>query len=464
LCISKSEGIHLLPSEKDRFPGLQAEKDAKIRKRQARFFMDPHLIFNDYKSKILSINCWRCETCYYFFSAALVSKNDLNSCSKTRLLKQVVFFIAFFCFFYYCSGQTDTMRYAPTYRFPMDNTTKSSFMRKLNEFLNLNYRGAASKTDLMTMPLTDELDGIQANLSLRDPFYYKAYLDNLVSLSDTSYLLQLSYLGAMDGLPSLRASFEFVVVRKNDDFIFSSPLQKNTRNWTREKICNVTFLTKNEMDQKKAQIFAQLDSFYNVKINAPDQQTVFIQADNFPDALQLVGVNYKSDYAGYAYNSLSDYSNNKRAVVSGRTGSFPSYDPHDTWHEKLRTVVADSVINRPVDEGCAYLFGGSWGYSWNQVLDSFRIYVHQHPNADWVSLYKNGDKFDMGIHPNAIANILNALLVEKIQKEKGFSAVMELLSCGRREKGDANYFMALQKITGITTATFSKEIYTLLKS
>jgi hypothetical protein len=40
--------------------------------------------------------------------------------------------------------------------------------------------------------------------------------------------------------------------------------------------------------------------------------------------------------------------------------------------------------------------------------------------------------------------------------------VMTLLSCGRREKGDANYFKALAKITGITENNFNKEIDKLL--
>jgi hypothetical protein len=345
----------------------------------------------------------------------------------------------------------------------MNLVTKSIMLRDLNTFLNVYTNGSALQTDLMTMPLTDELSGIRSNVSLRDPFFYKAYLDNIVLLEDTSYLVQFSYLDSKDSLPSLQASFSLIAVQNNDHFIFSSPLLSNTRKWTKEKLENITFIFPDSLDRTKASEFAKLDSFYNTKINAPNQQTVFIKADNFPDALRLIGVNYKSDYAGYAYNSLSDYSNNKRVVISGRKGKFPNYDPHDTWHEKLRTVIADSVINRPVDEGCAYLFGGSWGFSWNQVLDSFKLYVRQHPDSDWLMLYKNGDKFNMGVYQNAIANILNALLIEKIQEEKGFSAVMTLLSCGRREKGDANYFKTLRTITGITEMTFNKEIRALLK-
>jgi hypothetical protein len=363
-----------------------------------------------------------------------------------------------------CLGQADTIQYGPMMRFPMNFASKLFLMQDLNDFLNLYTKGGSvAQADLMTMPLTDELNDIKRSETLQIPNFFKAYLENVILLGDTSYYLQLSFLGVKDGEPILRASFNLIAKQNIDHFIFSSPLQNNTQNWKRENIENITYIFPDSIDKNKASAFARLDSFYNTKINVPGQQTVFIKAGNFPDALHLIGVNYKSDYAGYAYNSLSDYSKNKRVVISGRMGIFPNYDPHDTWHEKLRTVMNDSVINRPVDEGCAYLFGGSWGFSWFQVLDSFKLYVNQHPGADWLTLYKDGDKFNMGIYQNGIANILNALLVQKIQQEKGFPTVMTLLSCGRREKGDANYFKALEKITGITEKNFNKEIEKLLK-
>jgi hypothetical protein len=378
-------------------------------------------------------------------------------------LRQAIVFIIFIFFIKFCHGQSDTLVYAPGYRFPMAPVTKSLFIRDLNLFLSFYNNGVVTKTDIMTMPLTDELNGIQANWNLRDSLFYKPYLDNLILLSDTSYLIQLSYLGVNNGLPALRASFEMLAKQNNDHFFFYSPLDTRTKSWKRETIDNITFVFQNNIDRVKAHQFAKLDSFFNVKLNTPAQRTIFIQADNFPQALYLAGVNFKSDYAGHSYNSLSDYADNRRVVISGRPGSFPNYDPHDSWHEKLRTIMPDSVINRPVDEGCAYLFGGSWGYSWYQVLDSFMVYVHQNPGANWVSLYKNGDKFNMGIYQNAIAYILNALLVERIQQEKGFASVMKLLSCGKREKGDANYFITLQKITGITALTFNDEINIILQ-
>jgi hypothetical protein len=58
---------------------------------------------------------------------------------------------------------------------------------------------------------------------------------------------------------------------------------------------------------------------------------------------------------------------------------------------------------------------------------------------------------------------LNALIAQKIEKEKGFASVMELLGCGKREKGDENYFKALEKTAGVTKANFNNAMQDLIK-
>jgi len=93
----------------------------------------------------------------------------------------------------------------------------------------------------------------------------------------------------------------------------------------------------------------------------------------------------------------------------------------------------------PVDEGCAYLYGGSWGYTWDEVVIRFKKYVAANPNADWLSLYMDVTNFEGGEKPLKVAYVLNALIARKIEKEKGFAPVMELLGCGKKEKGDENY-------------------------
>ena len=82
-------------------------------------------------------------------------------------------------------------------------------------------------------------------------------------------------------------------------------------------------------------------------------------------------------------------------------------------------------------------------------MQLFREYAVAHPEANWLALYKDGTNF---VPPPKILKIsyaINALIIRQLEKEKGFPAVLELLNCGRKENGDANYFAAVQRLTGV---------------
>jgi len=87
------------------------------------------------------------------------------------------------------------------------------------------------------------------------------------------------------------------------------------------------------------------------------------------------------------------------------------------------------------------------------------------PNADWVALYNESKNFDpKSEHPLNVDFVINALLVNKIEKEKGFRAVLDLLRCGKKEEGNENYFRALEKITGISKLGFNKEVKEFIRT
>ena len=80
-----------------------------------------------------------------------------------------------------------------------------------------------------------------------------------------------------------------------------------------------------------------------------------------------------------------------------------------------------------------------------------------------MNLYIQSKNYEDGDRSLKIAYALNALIVQKIEKEKGFAAVLNLLSCGKRQAGDENYFMVLEKVSGISKADFNKEMWRLIK-
>jgi len=115
----------------------------------------------------------------------------------------------------------------------------------------------------------------------------------------------------------------------------------------------------------------------------------FYLCGNLPEVLQIIGVEYKEPYNSMKNETLSAHENNALLVVNGGSyyGSF--FDPHDLWHERLRLVMSSDIINRPVDEGCAYLYGGSWGFTWPEIITKFKKICERKPQCRLVcSLYR----------------------------------------------------------------------------
>jgi hypothetical protein len=355
-------------------------------------------------------------------------------------------------------------------KLPKDSVVKNQLIGSLNSFLqqkdqpNKDNKFVLKEDLLETSALLDEMKGMDQNVKSKDNSFYKCYLSNVVKQDDNNYVVQLSYIGIADNAPVYRASFSLLAKKKDDVFYFSSPLKRNTLAWKTKKMGDVTYRYKDTLNQADAKKYLETADFYHKKLNLPRQSTTFYYCDSFPEALQLTGIDYKADYNGSSGDNLSSHANNECLVVGGGKVYQYCFDVHDLWHEKLRYVLNSDIINRPVDEGCAYLYGGSWGVSWPEVLARFKQYAANNPNADWLTLYTTSVKFEDDDKPMYIAYALNALIAQKIEHEKGFAPILELLGCGKRQSGDDNYFKALDKLTGINKANFNAKMWELVKA
>lgn len=315
---------------------------------------------------------------------------------------------------------------------------------------------------LTTSALVDEMKGIEENAQLRDKIFYKPYLTNIVKQRN-NYLVQLAYIGVTGGTPVIRASFKLLAKQQNGKFLFYSPLKQNTAYWKTRTLGNITFRFKDTLNTIDAMVFQKTVAFYDKKLRAK-APIIQYYCDNFAEAQQLLGIDYKADYVGVKDNNLTANENGTSLILNGWGTEQHRFDPHDLFHDRLRTVLSPDVINRPVDEGAAYLYGGSWGFTWQQIITKFNIYASQNPNADWLTLYTDGTNFNNEAKILKISYVINALIIQQLEKEKAFPAVMELLSCGKKEKGDENYFKALAKLTGITKTDFNVQVGALIKA
>jgi len=345
---------------------------------------------------------------------------------------------------------------------PSDSVTRITLLSSLRGWLT--QKKAPDKENAYIM--ADDLPATSAFMDEVRKVDQACYLTNVIPVDSGTFRVQFAYMGVRDTIPSLRMYCTLLAKRKGDRFYFSSPLSSNTMSWKMREIGNCRFHYKNEINIKRAEDYQKKVAFYDSKLSVPPQVIDFYCCDGLSEAMRVVGVEYKSDYNGLAYEELSGYAANRSVVLCGFAwvNGFNDWDTHDTWHGRLHNQVSTNTINRPVDEACAYLYGGSWRiYGWGDVLRLFREYARAHPDADWLALYKEGANF---IPPPKILKIsyaINALIVQRLEKEKGFPAVMELLTCGKKEPGDANYFAAVRKLTGVDTAGYNAYVGQLLK-
>jgi hypothetical protein len=357
-------------------------------------------------------------------------------------------------------------------RLPGDTVEWSLLLSSLNGLLDLDAADNKATSFVLdadmpaTTALMDEMKGIVASGKYKDNDFYKCYLNNVTKLDAATYLIQISFIGVNEGVPLYRAGFTLLAKKNGRQFYFCTPLVRNTIAWKRKEVRGTNVYYKHTLNTSNARAYFGRISAYDKKLGAPPHTTDFYCADNFHEALQLLGVDYKSDYNGMAHNSLSaDFAGRSLSVNGTLTADFTKFDPHDLWHERLHKVLAVSIINRPVDEGTAYLYGGSWGLTWHEILNKFKTYAHAHPDADWISLYNESRNFnEPAKFPLNVDFVINALIVQKIESEKGFSSVIELLSCGKKEKNNDNYFVALEKITGISKANFNSSVWGLINA
>ncbi|MFZ4523661.1 MAG: hypothetical protein ACOYNC_18310 [Bacteroidales bacterium] len=371
----------------------------------------------------------------------------------------------------FVTAQTNPLRINPNIALPKDSTESKNLVNSLNDFLisaqrpNEENKFVLESEKIETFILLDEINGIEKSGKYKDDYFYKPYLTNVVHLNDNEYLIQVSYIGTNDNTALLRASFQFIAHKANNSFVYSSPLLRNTQNWKIEKAGTHIFHYQNTINKSKTKEYNKLATLFDSKLKAPVNLTDYYCCDNMIELEKLIGVEYKSDYNGSAESTWSSSFGDRKLIVLGNhNASFNDFDPHDLFHSRLSMVISRSKVNKPVDEGCAYLYGGSWGLSWKEIFNAFKKDIASNQNASWTEIKETPVYFKTKGFNNSADYIVNALIVQKIEKEQGFAGVWEFLNVGPFEKGNVKYYQTLEKLTGITKANYNDKVWELINN
>ncbi len=383
--------------------------------------------------------------------------------------KQLFYFLllSFICHFT-VHAQYQPIKKLPHIRMTGDSVKNVKLILNLNAFLRLKDSTHISnpyirkRNKMETTILLDEMKGMEIHSQKKDSNYYDAFLLNKITMDSVNIILQIGYSSNKDDTLITRALFELHASYENDTFRFYSPLMQKTSLWKHYSSEEITYFFSQTFDTIKAKEYQSYLHYYDKKLGIKSPSTNFYICPNLMEAFQIIGVQYKMDNNGSRYATMQTKQNQQILFIDGTNTKY-AWDPHDLWHDRLRMAVPRDSINRPVDEGCAYLYGGSWGLSWNEIYTQFQQKVSGKPNPDWLKLYEDFFTFNENKSaPLMVTYVINALIIERIEKEKGFGAVKELLTCGKYRKDNMNYIHVLEQLTGINKNNFNQEVDKLI--
>lgn len=234
------------------------------------------------------------------------------------------------------NAQTNQLRINPQIVLPKDSAEAKLLTSALTTFL-LKARKQNEGNDLVlteakveTYILLDEINGIEKSVKEKDDYFYKPYLNNVVSLEDNRYLIQVSYIGFKDSTALLRAMFELIAHKTSTGYLFSSTLLRNTHHWKTTRIGNMNFHYLNTLNKKKAANISKLSASFDAKLKSANTQTDYYCCGNLTEVQKLIGVLYKSDYNGRKSGVWSSIADNRKLLVMGNKNEhFDIYDEHD---------------------------------------------------------------------------------------------------------------------------------------
>ncbi|MDR1098825.1 MAG: hypothetical protein LBL57_11930, partial [Tannerella sp.] len=321
----------------------------------------------------------------------------------------------------------------------------------------------AEKTE--TELLTDEMKGMDK----KDSIDFKPYLINVEALAGRkAYSVQVSYMGIHEDAPVLRAVFELIAHKTGDGFRFSSPLLRNTEIWKIKAYEHLTFHYQDTSVENIINQWAKEILEFDRKMQIAKPYDIYFcgECDDMACIFRLTGINYKLEMNGdggrIAFFRL------KEKDIDLFVRRYLQQQPdnaHDLFHWRAGIAISDDEkYNHYMVCGGAYVYGGSWEYSWEEIQKMFKARMKYDRKTDWLKLYFERYNFGESEENHLlITQFVNALIIQKVEKEQGFPAVMELLSSGNIYNDRGNFFRILEKVTGINEKNFNREVGKLIQ-
>lgn len=298
----------------------------------------------------------------------------------------------------------------------------------------------------------DLLRGYAASGRYKDKQFYKAYLLDATPKGKDGYMLKIALMGIPKEDPIIfRMIFQLLAVEKENHFQFYTLMEENEKKWKHTQVGNIEYVYHGSFNKDRAKQFDTFNASLAQKLEVPPKKIKYYKCKDPSEALAFIGIDFHISYNG-EYTGLG-----RDDGYRFLTGVNEEGYEHDLLHIYFDDVFDASETYRAFEEGIAGFFGGSWGDTYPQIIRQLSDYVDANPQVNLYDAYYG--KVKIGIHD--IRSMINALLVEELDRKHGFDSLIDVLHCGN---DGALYWEKLAKYLPITKDNFTSTIKQLLRS
>jgi hypothetical protein len=310
----------------------------------------------------------------------------------------------------------------------------------------------------LSLSIFRDLKDIENNKQAKEG-YYKPQLINLYPVNGSKYIISLAYVNAGTPGARIRMIFNFIAALDSNKVTFSIPVYYITHNWKTTKVGNITYHHPDNINIPRAKGFDKKNTEIALKLGLKPEQFDFYLCNNYQEIMHLLGYEYDNEYAGFVTDG---YGVDAHTIFSTMHNEDFSHDTFHYYSGKFRK----NARNSAADEGVAYSWGNAYYTDKNgemitpkQLIPQLKQYLLEHPHISLLELfYKNPLIFT---EQTKVRSLLSCIICDEVERQKGIAGIKELLNCG---SGDNNFFMAVNKLTGLNTANFDEKVTKLVEN
>jgi len=249
----------------------------------------------------------------------------------------------------------------------------------------------------------------------------------------------------------------------NTSFIFSIPLQENTKWWKQQQVGHINYMYRHTLNIERAKYFNLKNNQIALKFGLqPDSLTVYM-SNNYQDILRLIGIAYSVNDNGLYREGYGVVDKTIFSVMNNEDFS------HDIVHHYSSKVNKRKNRNWITEEGLAYYWGNAYYandkgemINYSELKTFFKSYISKHTEIDIYKLFENDTQIFQSIAPEvSTRSVIAAIIVEEIEKIKAIKSIQQLINAGRKERLKS-FLRITKKLIGLNKGNFHKKIKDLL--